>query len=104
MELPVQKVSFVDVTVKLKLAFACFLAFDEVSCVDDLVVLPAFSAFAMVLVILPLSVVHHAFFINVDTFSVGFAFLPVAPVDIPVLVCHLTFSMEFLVLRHALIL
>jgi len=83
-ELAVNEIAFINVTVKFKFTFACLLSIDEVSSVNDLVVVPLLSSFSVILIIFPLTLIHRSLLIDKNTFSGGFTVFPLTLVNITI--------------------
>ena len=58
MELAINKITLVDISIKFKLSFAGFLAVYEVAGVLNLVIFPLFSTLAVIHIVEPFTVVH----------------------------------------------
>lgn len=58
MEFAVNELSLINVTIELEFTFTSLLAINEVTSVNDLVVVPLFSTLSMILVIFPLTLIH----------------------------------------------
>ena len=103
MELAVNKITFINITIEFEFSFAGFLAVDEVAGVFDLVVLPLLGTFAVVHVIEPFTIIHRSILINEDTFSASLSFLPLSMINVTIFVRNSTLSMEESFLGHSLI-
>jgi len=102
-ELVFHEVALVDITVELKPALACFVAFNEVAGVNNLAELPGLSSFAVLEVFFPVAIIHRTLVVDVDAVSVSFAVFPLTPVDATVWVCHLALAMKLPIHSHALV-
>ena len=58
MEFAVNELSLINVTIELEFTFTSLLAINEVTSVNDLVVVPLFSTLSMILVIFPFTLIH----------------------------------------------
>jgi hypothetical protein len=102
-ELALNEVALVHISVKFKFSLSRFLSVDKVSSVNNLVIVPLLSSFTVVGVILPRSFVHRALLVNKDSLSACLSFFPLALIDISVGVCHSSLSVEKSILSHSIV-
>ena len=102
-EFAVNELSLINVTIKLEFTFTSLLAINEVTSVNDLVVVPLFSTLSMILVIFPLTLIHWSLLVDEDTMAGGFSILPLTLVNITVWVSHSSLSVEETLLGLSLI-
>lgn len=103
MELSINEVSLIDITIEFEFAYTSFLTVDKVSRVLDLVILPLLSALTMVHVVQPLTIVHRTILVNEDTFTASFALFPLTVVNVTIFVRNSSFAMEQSFVSHALV-
>lgn len=104
MELSINKIAFVKISVEFKFTLACFKSISKVSFVNDFVVVPLFSSFAVVCIIKPFTFIHGPFCIYEDSLTASHAVFPFTLIHITVAVSHSSHTIELTVFRHSLIL
>ena len=104
MELSVNEISFIKITIEFKFSGTCFKSIDKITFVNNFVVIPLFGSFAMVCVIVPFAFVHGPFGIYEDSLAASHAIFPLALINIAITVGHSSDSIKLTVFRHSLIL
>lgn len=94
MELPVGEVAFVIATVEFESTFSRFFAIYKWARIFDLIEIPTFDSEAVLLVIMPFSIIHASTGVNKDAITIGFALLPITKIDITITVRHLSATIE----------
>lgn len=74
---------------------ACFLAIDEVALVLYFIIVPIFSAFAVLLVLFPVALVEAALGVAESTYSMSHAITPLSLVNVAIGVRHAAESFKF---------
>lgn len=103
-ELSLEEFALVEVTFEFESSLSSFLAFDEVTCIDNFVVVPLLSTLSVVHIVQPLSIVHGTLLVNKNTVAVSLSVFPLTLVDVTIGVDHSTFTLELTLLGHSLIL
>lgn len=103
MELTIYELTFINIAFELKLAVASLLTINKIARVFDLVVLPLLRALAMVHVVQPLTIVHRTVLIYENSVATCFAFLPLAMINVTILMGYSSFSMKETFFGHSLI-
>lgn len=103
MELALNKVTFINVSAKFKFALASLLPIDEVTRILDFIVIPLFSALAIILIIGPFAFVHRSILINEYTSAARLSFFPFAVIDVSIFLGDSSLSMKEAVVSHSLI-
>ena len=103
MELAIYEITFIVAAFKFKLAFSRLLAFHKVAGKLDLIIIPGFCSEAMLLIVLPLTLIHGPVRVDKDAHTIRLSVGPLTLVDVSVCVRHPALAVELLVLRHSLI-
>lgn len=93
-EFAILEITLINISIKLKFSFSCFLSINKVALVNNLVVIPLFCTFAMILIIFPSTFIHRTLLVNEHSLSTGFSIFPFSLVNISVGVSHSSFAME----------
>jgi len=104
MELSVNEISFIKISVKFEFACASFKSIDKVTLVDNFVVIPLFGTFTVICVFEPFTFVHGPFGIYENTLAASHAVFPLALIYIAITVGHSSDSIKLTIFRHSLIL
>jgi hypothetical protein len=102
-ELSVNEIALINITIELKFTLASLLAVYEVAGILDLIVLPLLGTLTVIHVIEPLAIVHRSVLINEHALSACFAFLPLTMVDVAIFVRNTSFTMEEALVCHTLV-
>lgn len=94
MEHTIKELSLICAAFAGECTHAGLLAADEVALVLDLVVVPVFGAFAVLLVLFPLALVEAALCVAKCALSMGHSVFPLALIDVTVCVGHAAVSIE----------
>ena len=102
-KLSVNEITIVIASIKLKSSPAGFFTLWKLSSISYLSFVPSFGSHTMLLIIFPLSFIHRTFDVNKDSMAISFSILPVALIDISILMRHPSLSMENFVLGYTLV-
>lgn len=102
-KLSVNEITIVIASIKLKSSPAGFFTLWKLSSISYLSFVPSFGSHTMLLIIFPLSFIHWTFDVNKDSMAISFSILPVALIDISILMRHPSLSMENFVLGYTLV-
>jgi len=102
-ELTVNEIALVNISIELKFSFTSLLAIHEVTGILDLIVLPLLGTLAVVHVIEPLTVIHRSVLVNEHALSACLAFFPLTMVDVTIFVRNTSFTVEETLICHALV-
>lgn len=90
----IKELSLIRAAFASESAHAGLFAVDEVAFVFDLIVVPVFGSFAVLLVLFPLTLVEAALCIAKSSLTMSHSVLPLALIDVAVCVRHAAISIE----------
>jgi hypothetical protein len=91
-KLAIEKVPLVEASFEFKPTLSCLFAFEKVSRVFDLIIVPAFNTITVLHVVFPVTGVHATVRVDKDSESMSLAIDPLSLIDVSVHMSHAPFS------------